>query len=363
MKVTAALTSTMFILCLNCASNSGRIRAAKQKAEAVMQKLGGAWEQACRSGSVQTIQAARVESVAVFQGRVSTAGGTNVHTISGRHLKDLQKNITALRPESPAAVTIVADREEFNGSFRVNCAMRVSALTLGGGTITITPSGGLALVMSAFNGDVKNMERLIADGADINEQAKVSPLMAAADNGQAAALALLLKKGARVNDRAVFNGMTALHFAGRKGFLEILEILIQSGANLEITDNDGFTPLWSTAFVNKEEAIEFLLKKGANINHLDKNGNNIIAPAAANGSNHVIRLLVGRGVNPGNKNKFQRTALFDAIEHNKRDTVRLLISYKVDVNGRTTSGKSPLDAARQAGFSDIVRILEEAGAK
>lgn len=328
-----------------------------------MQNIGYAWERACASGQVQTVQAQEVESVSIFQGRVSTLGHSNAHLITGQDLKEMHKNIASLRPGSPVAVSIFADREEFKGSFPIHCAMEVSALTLAEGTIIITPSGSIALVHSAYKGDIATIEDLISRGADVNEQSKVSPLMAAADNNQAAALLLLLKKGARVNDRSVFNGMTALHFSARKGYNDLVNHLINSGANLELTDNDGFTPLWSTAFTDKGATIELLLRKGANIRHLDANGNNIITAAAANGSNKTIQLLVARGVDPGNKNKFGRTALFDAIEHNKIDTVRLLISYKVDLNIRTASNKSPLAVARQMGFSEIVRILQEAGAK
>ncbi|MBL8018594.1 MAG: ankyrin repeat domain-containing protein, partial [Leptospirales bacterium] len=249
-KITA-LTSAILILCLGCASQSSRVAAAQKKAQDVMQKIGAEWEQACNSGNVQTVLVVGVESVAVFQGRVSTVGNTNLHSLSGSDLKNIQKNISILSPESPAAVSIVADREEFNGSFRVSCRLQVSAMTVNGGLITITPSDATAFVKSAYNGEVQNIENLIAKGADVNEQATVSPLMAASDNGQTSAVALLLKKGARVNDRADLNGMTALHFAARKGFLEIVELLLKSGADIEISDNGGFTPLWSTAFLNQ----------------------------------------------------------------------------------------------------------------
>jgi ankyrin repeat protein len=361
-KITAIATA-LLMLCMGCASNSARVAAAQKKAQDVMQKIGAAWDEACRSGNTQTVRATGVESVVVFQGRVRTAGNTNLHTLSGSDLKDMQRNIAILRPESPAAVSILADREEFKGSFSVACTLHVSAMTLEGDTITITPSGSQALVMSASKGDAQSIENLVSKGADVNAQDQISPLMAAADSGQVSTVALLLKKGARVNDRAALNGMTALHFAARKGFLEVVELLLKSGADFEITDSDGFTPLWSAAFMNQEKSLDLLLKKGASINHLDKNGNNIIAPAAVNGSNNVIKLLVTRGVDPRHKNKFQRTALFDAIENNKPDTVRLLLSYKVDINGQTTSGKTPLSVARQAGFTDIVQILEEGGAK
>lgn len=221
-------------------------------------------------------------------------------------------------------VSISIRGEEFEGGLRnLPCAVRVPAMTLSGGTITVEPDSSQALVMSAYQGERNTVEKLIAGGADVNRQNRVSPLMAASDGGHLEIVELLLARGARLNDRADFNGKTALHFAVEKGYLDI------AGA----------------------------------LNHLDQNGNNLLASAAAAGSNDVIRMLIRLGINADNRNKFNRTALFDAIEHGHPETVRLLIQQKVDLNIRTASGKTPLIVARQSGNPEIVQMLEAGGAK
>ena len=42
---------------------------------------------------------------------------------------------------------------------------------------------------------------------------------------------------------AKIGGKTALHRAAAQGHLEVVQALIESGAEIEITDDDGDTPL------------------------------------------------------------------------------------------------------------------------
>jgi len=358
------LTAFTLLLFLGCASATTRREGTP--ADGIMEEIRAAIETACQTGQTQQVKVTNVESLIIAQGGQisSPVGGQQIHSFSGDSLKSLQQNISNLRPDRPVMVSISIRGEEFEGGLRnLPCAVRVPAMTLSGGTITVEPDSSQTLVMSAYQGERNTVEKLIAGGADVNRQNRVSPLMAASDGGHLEIVELLLARGARLNDRADFNGKTALHFAVEKGYLDIAGALLHAGANKEITDVDGFTPLWGAAYRNQTQSIEFLLKNGANINHLDQNGNNLLASAAAAGSNDVIRMLIRLGINADNRNKFNRTALFDAIEHGHPETVRLLIQQKVDLNIRTASGKTPLIVARQSGNPEIVQMLEASGAK
>jgi ankyrin repeat protein len=107
---------------------------------------------------------------------------------------------------------------------------------------------------------VPAMKLLLEHGADPTlapTRSGISPLMAAAGLGTAEqdttgrakteaqaieAIELLLDRGIDVNARTP-DGRTALHGAALQGYDEVIEYLVSKGANLDLADEDGFTPL------------------------------------------------------------------------------------------------------------------------
>lgn len=70
------------------------------------------------------------------------------------------------------------------------------------------------------------------------------------------------------------NGWTPLHFATQENSLEAVEALIRAGADVDIVDEHGNTPLWRAVFSSKGngEVIKALLKAGANPNRPNLHG-------------------------------------------------------------------------------------------
>ncbi len=87
---------------------------------------------------------------------------------------------------------------------------------------------------AAFHGDLPEINRLIATGADVD---------------------------AKGND-----GWTALHYTGFHGQVEGARLLLEKGADINAKDNDGWTALHFAAYNNRIEAAQLLLEKGADIN-------------------------------------------------------------------------------------------------
>ncbi|CAF3015010.1 unnamed protein product [Rotaria sp. Silwood2] len=61
-------------------------------------------------------------------------------------------------------------------------------------------------------------------------------------------------------------GATALHVACAKGYIDVIDILIRAGANINSVDNDGWTPLHAAAHWDKHDVIKFLLERNADLN-------------------------------------------------------------------------------------------------
>ncbi|MBV8389978.1 MAG: ankyrin repeat domain-containing protein [Mucilaginibacter sp.] len=69
-------------------------------------------------------------------------------------------------------------------------------------------------------------------------------------------------------------GWTPLHYAAQNYLINIAELLIDNGADIEIKDDYGNTPLWRATFSSqgKGEMIKLLLHRGANPNTANDSG-------------------------------------------------------------------------------------------
>jgi len=89
-------------------------------------------------------------------------------------------------------------------------------------------------------------------------------------NGNLEKVKELLNKGA--NPNATYNGVPALIWAVYKGHTDIVALLLENGANINIQDKDGDTPLIVASIKGNEELIKLLLSKNCDLLITSKNG-------------------------------------------------------------------------------------------
>jgi ankyrin repeat protein len=125
------------------------------------------------------------------------------------------------------------------------------------------------LCNAAVLGDVAEIERQIAAGADPNALVKdmfgfgdSTPLQRAALKGHVAAIAALVKAGARV-DCASSNGYTPLILAAAEGHTAAVDALVAAGADVHRSRNDGDTALHRASARGRLEVARVLLQAGA----------------------------------------------------------------------------------------------------
>ncbi|KAG9152859.1 hypothetical protein Leryth_012477 [Lithospermum erythrorhizon] len=134
------------------------------------------------------------------------------------------------------------------------------------------------------------------------------PLHSAASSGNAEIVKLLLDRGADVNIKNG-GGRTALHYAASKGWLKVAEVLISAGANLNVKDKVGCTPLHRAASTGKSELCEFLIEEGADVDEVDRAGQTALMTAVVCQNNEVALLLVRHGAEVDIEDKEGYTAL------------------------------------------------------
>lgn len=87
-------------------------------------------------------------------------------------------------------------------------------------------------------------------------------------------------------------GRTALQYAVYNNDVELLEILIKSGAKIDAKDDFGLTPLQRAVFWNVLEVTQFLIKSGADLAATDTYGSTVLHQAVLGSALDTARFLL-----------------------------------------------------------------------
>jgi ankyrin repeat protein len=199
-----------------------------------------------------------------------------------------------------------------------------------------------------------------------------------------------------------FAAYTGLHAAAAKGDTTEIGKLLKSGAPVDVKDGYARTPLHVAIYRSQGPAALALIKGGANPNALEaqqydivtiasvaddvpmlklslENGGkatNITSPyvgtaliaAAHLGHDEVVRMLIAAKAPLDHINNLGWTALIESIvlgDGGKRHTASLdaLVKAGANVNIADRASRTPLALAKGRGYTEMVKILEAAGAK
>jgi len=114
-----------------------------------------------------------------------------------------------------------------------------------------------------------------------------------------------------------------------KGLIEIDE---------PIDSYSKHTLLHDAVIMNREELFDFLISQGANLNLRDSNGYTPMLKAASLGRTEMVRKLVEKGVDPRHKDPYGNTARDKASLFNKYELVR----YLTEMEARADRGELAL---------------------
>ena len=192
------------------------------------------------------------------------------------------------------------------------------------------------------------------------------PIHDAVMNGNIDEVQWQLDAGVDVNEESS-KGLTPLHYAASAGHNDIVELLIERGANVNATDSGkGATPLDYAHWRDHEEVIETLNAHNAQREH-EKGGKGIgqsslIHDAALDGDIDEVQRQLDAGVDPNLKNSKGATPLFYAVYGGHLEIVELLITRGADVNA-VYLNNSVLDQAHSYDDQEMVELLEAHGAE
>ncbi|XP_073683871.1 caskin-2 [Garra rufa] len=159
------------------------------------------------------------------------------------------------------------------------------------------------------------------------------------------------------------DGFSALHHAALTGITDLLSLLLEAQATVDIKDSNGMRPLHYAAWQGKADSVLMLLRAGASVNGASQDGQIPLHLAAQYGHYEVSEMLLQHQSNPCTVNKAKKTPLDLACEFGRLKVTQLLLSSNMVVallegNGRDNT---PLHLAARNGHKDIIRLLLKAG--
>jgi ankyrin repeat protein len=197
---------------------------------------------------------------------------------------------------------------------------------------------------------IAEMLRYRPDLARARDTSTLSVLSFAKYMGQDDVLELLLETGpppdifeAAVIDRA-----------------DLVRALLKDDASLaHAYSSDGFTALHFAAYFGATDVIEALLEAGANIEARTKNflDNMPLHAAAAGGRNEAAKVLLRHGADPNARQHGKHTPLMTASFVNNRELAEMLIARNADVDLKNDEGKTAADIAAGMGNMELAARL------
>ncbi|MBY0158545.1 ankyrin repeat domain-containing protein [Cytobacillus firmus] len=187
--------------------------------------------------------------------------------------------------------------------------------------------------------------------------------------------------------------------SAEQGNTEQVRQLLQSGANIDATDEQGRTAVMAATYRNHVDMVDALIQAGADINIRDHQLNNVFLYAGAEGMLDILRLAIDADADVTLTNRFGGTALIPAsdrghveivqelltrtsvdVNHinnlnwtalleavilgdgseNYQRIVKLLLDHGADPELPDGNGVTPLKHAQERGYQEIERILMEA---
>ncbi|UKZ54630.1 hypothetical protein TrVGV298_008440 [Trichoderma virens] len=204
----------------------------------------------------------------------------------------------------------------------------------------------------------ENGHNLSAKGSSLR------PLLSlAAENDQQSFIKLLIWTGmANLNKEDPQIGMTALHWAAKKGHLSIVERLANAGADLDAKESQyGHTPLVLAIQEQQNDVVELLLRRGANIHAVDNRNMTPLFSAACRNT-WAVQQLLDKGANVNVRGAGGMTTLYSAAFVGNFDAFILLVERGADIHVRSAWLSSIFNLTVMFGRTDAVRLLAERGA-
>ncbi|ELU14654.1 hypothetical protein CAPTEDRAFT_55049, partial [Capitella teleta] len=210
------------------------------------------------------------------------------------------------------------------------------------------------------------VDLLIENGSHVNARCptEMSPLVFAIESDSTCIVKRLLDKGANPNTITNLGNAIELAIVSPKcqNKEEMIDLLIDYGADVNFADHSGITHLHNACCFNNVRVVKLLLNKGVEIDARNIYGITPLNTATTFPSNEttlkmILLLKLCGDASVNEKDNFGSTPLHYAAFSNKTETTQLLLEMGCKKDKKDHKGRTAADLAQMMGYGDIVQLL------
>jgi ankyrin repeat protein len=219
-----------------------------------------------------------------------------------------------------------------------------------------------AYIIAAQHRSNWGIQVLRRQGADIDilTHSKMSALVEIIATGDIEAAKTLLDNGANPNGSEDAPERRPLLLAAHAGLTNMVELLLQYGASLEILDSAGLSALHWASKADHLETTRLLLSRGAEVDRFGSDEKTALHSAMLADQRPMVELLIDNGADVNiPEGTYGQTPLILAARSSFVDLVRLLLSKGANPQLRDRGGMTALDWAKSNSFQEITALFEE----
>ena len=209
------------------------------------------------------------------------------------------------------------------------------------------------------NGNANVVLSFLESGLSVNikDESHPSLISTAIGGGFLEIVAILIQHELKVNEQINRFGETPLMRAIGEYQNEIAILLLDSGADPNLADQNGFRPLMAASAGGNIEMTELLICRGADQNQISDSGRSSFLWAVA--SNQVIAIdwWLVNGADLEQKDTNGNTALISAAKGGRLASAQLLLEHGADIHAKDNRGKTAVDWAKENGHEKIVELI------
>eukprot|EP00439_Symbiodinium_sp_Y106_P066704 s499_g10.t3 len=228
-------------------------------------------------------------------------------------------------------------------------------------TLLTAASSGLPFLCSyLLKADLRSVKKQLGEVDDAGR----SPLLIAAGRGDAAVVERLLEHPSCLEQlETAKGGLTPLHAAAAAGSRDVLAVLLDRSASLQLSDGMGTSALGHAAASGQVELMHWLVENGLEPDARNDSERTALHLAAASGQVSACEALLQAAKDPQELLQAQdwegATAAHMAVRGGHASVCRLLGAQRADLQVDLDFGVTPLQIAAEAGHQQVLQLLLE----
>ncbi len=223
----------------------------------------------------------------------------------------------------------------------------------------------LDIWLASRKGMFAEVQQFVHHGIDVNAErrGKITPLHEASEAGHLLVVEWLLGKGADLNARTMSNpgdrgSYSALHLAVESGHYDVAKRLLACGSRVNAKMSDGATALLLATEVARRDLVDLLIENGADVTLCDQMGASPLSAALLGNDFDLATafLLKGGDINQ-RMEPFEATMLMLSAGAKALPAVQFLLSHRASVAAQDERGQTVL---HHSVFGAGVRVTKSA---